>query len=40
MLNKKLYPVVTELFIRGSKFNITLAFIRQSYFAVPKKTLD
>ena len=34
--NKKLNPIVTELFIRGRKLNIYLAFITQSYFAVPK----
>ena len=34
--NKKLNPIVTELFIRGGKLNISLAFIAQSYFAVPK----
>ena len=34
--NKKLNPIVTELFIRGRKLNISLAFITQSYFAVPK----
>ena len=34
--NKKLNPVVTEFFIRGRKLNISLAFITQSYFAVPK----
>ena len=34
--NKKHHPVVTELFIRGRKLNISLAFITQSYFAVPK----
>ena len=34
--NKKLNPVVTELFIRGRKLNISLAFIIQSYFKVPK----
>ena len=33
---KKLDLVVTELFIRGRKLNITLIFITQSYFAVPK----
>ena len=33
--NEKLNPVVTELFIRGSKLNISLVFITQ-YFAVPK----
>ena len=31
--NKKLNPVVTELFIRGRKLNIELFFITQSYFA-------
>ena len=35
--NKKLNPTVTELFIRGTKLNISLVFITQSYFAVPKK---
>ena len=35
--NKKLNPIVTELFIRGIKLNISLIFITQSYFAVPKK---
>ena len=34
--NKRLNPIVTELFIRGRKLNISLAFIKQSYFAVPK----
>ena len=34
--NKKLDPIVTELFIRGRKLNISLVFITQSYFAVPK----
>ena len=33
---KKLNPIVTGLFIRGIKLNIYLAFITQSYFAVPK----
>ena len=33
--NKKLNPIVTELFIRGRKLNISLVFITQSYFAVP-----
>ena len=35
--NKKLNPKVTELFIRVRKLNISLTFIAQSYFAVPKK---
>ena len=34
--NRKLDPIRTELFIRGRKLNISLAFIMQSYFAVPK----
>ena len=34
--NKKLNPIVTELFIRGKKLNISLIFITQSCFAVPK----
>ena len=34
--NKKLNPIVTELFIRGRKLNISLVFITQSYFAVWK----
>ena len=34
--NKKLNPVVTELFIRGRKFNISIFSITQSYFKVPK----
>ena len=34
--NKKLNPAVTELFLRGSKINISLVFILQSYFKVPE----
>ena len=34
--NKKLNSTVTELFIRGRKLNISLVFIAQSYFKVPK----
>ena len=34
LINKKIYPVVTELFIRGKKINV---FITQSYFSVPKR---
>ena len=34
--NKKFNPIVTELFIRGRKLNISLVFVTQSYFAVPK----
>ena len=34
--NKKLNSIVTELFIRGRKLNISFVFILQSYFKVPK----
>ena len=34
--NKKLNPIVTELFIRGKKLNISPVLITQSYFAVSK----
>ena len=34
--NNKLNPIVTELFIRGRKPNISIVFITQSYFKVPK----
>ena len=34
--NKKLNPVVTELFIRDRKLNISIVFITQSYFKVSK----
>ena len=35
--NKKLNPIVTELFIiRGKKLNVSIVFITQSYFKVPK----
>ena len=35
--NKKLNLIVTELFIRGRKLNISIVFITQSYFKVPKE---
>ena len=34
--NKELNSIVRELFIRSRKLNISLAFITQSYFKVPK----
>ena len=34
--NKKLNPIVTELFIRDRKLNMSLVYITHSYFAVPK----
>ena len=36
MSNKKFQAVVKEQFIRCRKLNISLAFITQSYFSVPK----
>ena len=37
MINKKkLNSIVTELLVRGRKLNISLVFITQSYFKVPK----
>ena len=34
--NKKLNSIGTKLFIRGRKLNVSLVFITQSYFKVPK----
>ena len=34
--NKKLDQVVTEVFIRGRKVNISTVVITQAYFSVPK----
>ena len=34
--NKKLNSIVTELFIRSRKLNISIVFIMQSYFKMPK----
>ena len=34
--NKKLIPIVTEVFIRGRKLIIPLVFITQSHFSVTK----
>ena len=34
--NKKLNPVITELLIKNRKLNISVVFITQSYFKVPK----
>ena len=36
MTNKKFQSIIKELFIRCRKINIPLAFIKQSYFSVPK----
>ena len=38
--NKKLIPIVTELFVRGRKHDISIAFITQSHFKVPKEVLN
>ena len=35
--NKKLNPIVNELFIRGRNLNISIVFITQSYSKVPKE---
>ena len=35
--NKNLNPIVTELLIKGRKLNISIVFITQSYFKVPKE---
>ena len=35
--NNKLNPIIAELFIGERKPNISLVFITQSYFAVPKR---
>ena len=37
--NKNLNPVVTELFIRGRNLIISIVFVIQSYFKLPKKML-
>ena len=34
--NKKLNSIVAELFIRGKKLNISIVFMPQYYFKVPK----
>ena len=34
--NKKINSLVTELFIRGRKLNVSLVCITQSYFSVPE----
>ena len=37
MLSEQEFNLIeTKLFIRGKKFNISLIFITQTYFAVPK----
>ena len=36
MINKRFQAIIKELFIRSRKGNISLVFITQSYFSVPK----
>ena len=36
MTSEKFQAIIKELFIRRRKLNISLAFITQSYFSVPK----
>ena len=36
MANKKIQAIIKEMFIRCRKLNISLVFITQSYFSVPK----
>ena len=38
MSNKRFHAIIKELLIRCRKLNISLVFIRQSYFSVPKET--
>ena len=35
--DENLSPIVTELFLRGRKLNISLVFMSQCYFKVPIK---
>ena len=35
--NKKFQAIIKELFIRCRKLNISLVFITQSYFSIPKE---
>ena len=39
MTNKKLKAIIKDLFIRCRKLNISLVFITQSYFSVPKDVI-
>ena len=36
MTNKKFQAIIKELFVKCRKLNISLIFITQSYFSVPK----
>ena len=37
IINKKFTSIITELFIRGRKLNISILFITQLYFKFPKE---
>ena len=37
MNNRKLNPIVTEFSITGRQLNISIAFVTQSYFKLPKE---
>ena len=37
IIDKKLNPVVTELFIRGRKLSVSIVFVTKSYFKIPKE---
>ena len=39
IINKKLNPIVTELFIRARKLTISLVFITQLHFKLPKEVI-
>ena len=38
--NKKIQQIAIELFIKGRKLKISIVFIAQSYFALPKNRLN
>ena len=41
MISNKIFnPIVTELFIKGGKLNISIGLITQSHFAVPKDVMQ
>ena len=37
--NKKVNPIVTDLFVRGRKLKIYFVFMTESYFALPKNII-
>ena len=38
--NEKLNPIVTDIFVRGRKTNISLVFLTQSCFAIPERKVQ